>query len=200
MDMNSRAYSMVHRSASVARTRASILRATLELLGEKSTLEIVLTDVSDRSGVTVKTILRHFGTRNGLFDAVSEFAENEIIQERAAPVGDLDAAISVIVDHYERRGDWVVRLLDQELVDERIAAAVARGRGVHRQWVATVFATELEAAGAGAHELADLLVVATDVYTWKLLRRDSGRSRAITEQRMRALAAQALAAHRRSTP
>jgi hypothetical protein len=36
-------------------------------------------------------------------------------------------------------------------------------------------------------ELTDLLVVATDVYTWKLLRRDRGLGRDRTERRMRHL-------------
>ena len=193
MDMNSRAYSMVNRSASAERTRVSLLRAALELLGEKSGLEIVLADVSDRSGVTVKTILRHFGSRDGLFDAVSEFAENEIVEERVAPVGDRDAAISTIVDHYEHRGDWVIRLLGQEHTDDRIAGAMARGREVHRAWVETVFAADLAAGGRSGEELADLLVIATDVYTWKLLRRDFGESRAVAEARMRTLVARVLA-------
>ncbi|WP_375385442.1 TetR/AcrR family transcriptional regulator [uncultured Microbacterium sp.] len=186
---------MTNRNVSAEQTRSAVLGATLELLGEKSSLEIVLADVSDRSGVTVKTVLRHFGSRDGLFDAVSEFAENEIIEERVAPVGDLDAAISTIVDHYEHRGDWVVRLLGQEQTDARIARAVGRARDIHRAWVKTVFASDLAAAAESSDERADLLVVATDVYTWKLLRRDFGRSRAVTEASMRALAAGVLASH-----
>jgi hypothetical protein len=43
-----------------------------------------------------------------------------------------------------------------------------RGRDGHREWVATMFR---------APELMPELVVATDVYTWKLLRRDQGLSR-----------------------
>jgi len=35
-----------------------------------------------------------------------------------------------------------------------------------------------------AEALADLLVVGTDLYTWVLLRRDRGLTRAQTEQRM----------------
>jgi AcrR family transcriptional regulator len=199
MDMNSRSYSMINRTAAAERTRDSILRATLELSGEKSSLEIVLADVGDRAGVTVKTVLRHFGSRDGLFDAVSAFAENEIVAERVTPVGDLDAAISTIVDHYEHRGDWVTRLLGQEHFDARIAAVVARGREVHRTWVVTVFASDLAAAGSVSDELADLLVVATDVYTWKLLRRDIGLSRTATEARMRMLVARVLASSNRGS-
>ena len=47
-------------------------------------------------------------------------------------------------------------------------------RPMHRAWVARAFAPVDRADEA----LIDLLVVATDVYTWKLLRRDRGLSRA----------------------
>ena len=43
-----------------------------------------------------------------------------------------------------------------------------RGRDSHRDWVETMFL---------ASELVPELVVATDVYAWKLLRRDQGLSR-----------------------
>jgi hypothetical protein len=49
---------------------------------------------------------------------------------------------------------------------------------MHRAWVTDVFAPF-----AGPHDpLIDLLVVATDVYTWKLLRIDRRHSRARTQQ------------------
>jgi hypothetical protein len=41
----------------------------------------------------------------------------------------------------------------------------------HRQWVERAFATQLDARSTDDREaLVDLLVVATDVYTWKPLR------------------------------
>ena len=52
---------MTKRSIAVAKTQGRILQAVLELATEKLTVEIVLADVAQRSGVTVQTILRHFG-------------------------------------------------------------------------------------------------------------------------------------------
>ena len=49
------------------------------------------------------------------------------------------------------------------------------------------------AAADDPEELTDLLVVATDVYTWKLLRRDRGLGRDRTERRMRLLVDRLLA-------
>ena len=59
---------------------------------------------------------------------------------------------------------------------------LALGRRLHRDWIARVFATDLEPLGAKDRQAAlDALVVATDVYTWKLLRRDMGRGMTATQ-------------------
>lgn len=188
---------MTKRSIAVAKTQGRILQAVLELATEKLTVEIVLADVAQRSGVTVQTILRHFGSRDGLFDAAVEFGGAEVIAERAAPVGDVAEAVRVIIDHYETRGDWVIALLGQEGSDKRIRGITMPGKQLHRDWVESVFGPELaDHAGPEDRVVTDLLVVATDVYTWKLLRRDRGLSRELTEQRMRHLVDAILASPR----
>lgn len=192
-----RGYSMVNRSESMSQTRRRILQATLELATEKLTVEIVLQDVAARSGVTVQTILRHFASRDGLFDAVVQFGGKEVAAERVAPVGDVAAALDAIVNHYELRGDWVIALLGQENSDERIRGITTPGKQLHRDWVEQVFALELlERSGVARATLADLLAVATDVYTWKLLRRDRDLGRDETQQRMRHLVDAILASDR----
>ncbi|HTC23208.1 MAG TPA: TetR/AcrR family transcriptional regulator [Gemmatimonadales bacterium] len=170
---STRAYRMQARAAGVVQTRQRILRAAFDLSHEKMSLEIVFTDIAERAGVSVQTILRHFGSRDRLLDAVAAFARREIAQERVAPIGDVDAAVRVIFDHYERRGDAVLRFIGQESFDERIRQVTERGRSMHRDWVERVFAPQLAAHPARDRAaLTDLLGVATDVYTWKLLRRD----------------------------
>jgi AcrR family transcriptional regulator len=131
----------------------------------------------------VQTVLRHFGSRDGLFDAVVEFVTNDVVTEREAPVGDVESAIGIIVDHYESRGDWVIALLGQETTDGRVRGVTDIGKRVHREWVDAVFGPLL--VDRRDREVGcDLLGVATDVYTWKILRRDRGLSRAQTEHRM----------------
>lgn len=181
-----RTYTMKARADAVAETRRRILDAGLELAEEKLTIAINLADVADRAGTTVRTVLRHFGSREGLFDALSEHASATVTEERQAPEGDLGAALRILVDHYERRGDFVLQLLAQEGVDERVARQTTAGRRLHREWVRAVFGPWLEDAG-DRRELEDLLVVATDVFTWKLLRRDARMSRARAEERMSTL-------------
>ncbi|MGH9042898.1 MAG: TetR/AcrR family transcriptional regulator [Acidimicrobiia bacterium] len=178
-----RTYTMRARADGVAQTREQILDAAAELSEEKLTIAIGLADVAERAGVTVRTILRHFGSRGGLFEALLVFLREQVLEERETPVGDTARAAQTIVAHYERRGDRVMRMLEEESVDTRIAAHVAQGRRLHRAWVREVFGPQL-AAATDAKLLEDLLAVATDVYTWKLLRRDAGLSRARTEERM----------------
>ena len=147
-DMNtSRRYAMVNRAASAANTRSRILRALVDLSTEKLTIDIVLTDIATRAGVSVQTILRHFGSRDGLFDAAVEFAAAAIVEERSTPTGDVPAAVKAIVRHYEARGDWVIAMLGQELGDARIRRITERGRQTHRAWVEAVFAPQLVLTG-----------------------------------------------------
>jgi predicted acylesterase/phospholipase RssA len=95
-------------------------------------------------------------------------------------------AVHVIVDHYERRGDQALLMLAQERHQELMGRLTQQGKAMHRAWVEEVFAPFLDEAD-DAEALTDLLVVATDVYTWKLLRRDRRLGRDRTERRMRHL-------------
>lgn len=187
IDMNTtRPYTMTKRARAVEDTRARIIDACVTLHGERPVADIGLDDVAGRAGVSVQTVLRHFGSRAGLEEASFQTAMQAVTEERRTPVGDVATAIRVIVDHYERRGEQALLMLAQEAHQELMARITEQGKALHRAWVEEVFAPFLEVADDRA-ELADLLVVATDVYAWKLLRRDRGLSRSRTEQRMRHL-------------
>ena len=178
-----RNYTMRARAESTSKTRERILDAVIALSEEKLSLEIVLSDVAERSGVSVQTVLRHFGDRRGLFEEARARQVKRVRTERAAPVGDAAAAVRTIVAFYDRMGEWSLMLQAQEHSDELSRQTVEVARRVHREWVQEIFAPQL----AGRHdreELVDLLVVATDVLTWKILRRDGGMRRSITCDRM----------------
>jgi AcrR family transcriptional regulator len=197
--MPSRTYEMGARAETVAATRSRILRSVLDLATERLTVEVTLDDVAARAGVSVRTVLRHFGDRERLLDAAFEAASADIVAERVAPPDDRVAAIRVLVDHYELRGDLVLRLLAQE-DDPRIGSAMASGRLIHREWVAAVFGSDLPTTADAREAVIDLLVVATDVYAWKLLRRDRGLKRSVVEERIRSLTTAVLADARERKP
>jgi AcrR family transcriptional regulator len=178
-----RSYTMDARARAVERTRARIADALLELASVRRLAEISLDDVAEEAGVSVQTVLRHYGSRSGLIEGAREHATARIEEERSAPVGDVDGAMRILLDHYEKRGRMSLLFLAQEDDDAVIAGITTRGKRMHRAWVAEVFAPFVN----GDDELLDLLVVATDVYTWKLLRLDRRLSRSRTQQRMTTL-------------
>lgn len=178
-----RTYTMGARAQAVEDTRTRIREALFELGTARVFSEISLEDVAHEAGVSVQTVLRHFGSRSALIESNIDYAIGRVAHERLAPEGDIDAAVAVLIDHYELRGDTVMLMLAQEASDEQVHRLTENGRRTHRDWVRSTFAPVV----ADREDLLDLLVVATDVYTWKLLRRDRGYSRATTEQRMKAL-------------
>ena len=178
--MKTRTYTMGARGLAVQQTRTRIAEAMFDLAGARRLADISLDDVAARAGVSVQTVLRHYGSRSGLIEGASSYATARIEDERMAPVGDVDGALHVLLDHYEERGRSALLFLAQEDEDPVMAGVSARGKAMHRSWVRTVFAPQV-----GDDEvLIDLLVVATDVYAWKLLRLDRGLSRSRTEARM----------------
>ena len=178
------------RARAVADTRRRILDSLIALAGERPFAEITLDLIAERAGVSVQTVLRRFGSRDGLFAEAMDAAMVDVEDERRTPRGDVDSAVRIVVDHYEARGRTALLMLAQEGHDDVARKATDRGRAMHRAWVRDAFApTTLDEA------VLDLLVVATDVYTWKLLRVDRGHSRALTERRIHDLVDAVLAAH-----
>ena len=185
---------MTARASAVEQTRRRVLEATVALHLRRLSADISLIDVAEEAQVSVQTVLRHFGSRDGLLEAALQWATDDVEQERRAEPGDVTGAVRAVVDHYELRGDGVLLLLAQEGSEALAARVTTHGRAVHRRWVTDTFGPLL-ARGEGREEALDLLVVATDVYTWKLLRRDRRLSLARTRARMEALVRAVLALH-----
>ncbi|TXL57466.1 TetR/AcrR family transcriptional regulator [Aeromicrobium terrae] len=189
-----RTYTMGARAEAVQATRRRILEACMELSADRLISDISLDAVAATAGVSVQTVLRQFGSRSDLFEDAVTFANEVIAAERHLPeADDVDAAVRSVVDHYEKRGHTALMMLAQESSDAMVADWTERGKKMHRGWVQEAFAPQL-AAAEDPELTTNLLVVATDVYTWKLLRRDRALSRARTEQQMGTLVAAVLAA------
>jgi AcrR family transcriptional regulator len=182
-----RAYRMGARGEAVAATRRRILEAGASLGLDDLNLDPTLEDVADRAEVSVQTVLRHFGTRQALLTAIVEFATSRIEQERRPVGADPASAVDAVLAHYEHLGDFSLALLARESVDPRSAELTTRGKAFHRRWVEDAFAAALPPRLASRDALIDLLVVATDVYAWKLLRRDRGYDLAVVRERMLAM-------------
>ena len=172
-----RPYRMEARAAAAETTRTRILDAAIELMLAGWYDEVTLASVAAAAGVSAQTVLNHFGGKEGLVAAVATEMSARIGVQREVEPGDVDGAVAALVGDYEVTGDGVIRLLALEGRVPAVDPLLAAGRGQHRDWVARTF-------GASGTLLA-LLVVATDVYSWKLLRRDQQLSREATVRAMR---------------
>ena len=174
---------MVTRAESAAATRERILDVAVDVFWELPGERVSLNDVAYRADVSVQTVIRCFGGRDGLFAAA---AEREIERTRGqrdlAPVGDVRSAVRVLVEHYEAWGDRVALLLAEEQRSAELRAIAERGRVLHREWCSRVFAPTLQnlARAERRRRLAQLVAIC-DFYMWKLLRRDAQLSRRQTE-------------------
>jgi AcrR family transcriptional regulator len=176
---------MRERADSTQATRQRILDAALEVGTDRWYDEVTLREIAAAAGVALQTVVNHFGTKEGVLIATIESGVGQaLVMEgrRQAPVDDVDAAVHLLVEDYERIGDTVIRNLAIEGRIPAISPAVEVGRKEHRDWLRHVFPAALAGLHGGAYgQRLDLLVCATDVYTWKLLRRDRKLSRSQTE-------------------
>ena len=187
---------MVARAESAAATAERILDAAVEVFWELPTDKISLDEVGRRAGVTVQTVIRRFGGREGLLAAGVQRESDKIRSQRLqAPVGDVASAVHVLIDHYEALGDRVLKMLAEEDRIPGLRKIADRGREVHREWCERTFAPALSALRYRdrARRLAQLIAVC-DVYTWKLLRRDAARNRKEAEACVRHLVSRILEA------
>jgi len=178
----SRTYVQKVRAESAAANGERILASLIELFGETGSPP-TLDAVAERAGVTVQTVLRRFGSKQGLREAATARVGGQIAAERdRAPVGDIEGAIDNLLDHYDQWGDVALRMLASE-TESSAPAPASEGRAYHRGWVERVFAPFLvDLSGAARGQRVDQLAAVTDVYVWKILVKDLGRSRRRVKQ------------------
>jgi AcrR family transcriptional regulator len=164
---------MVARAERSDTTRRRILDAAMGILFG-SVEPITLNATAASAGVSVQTILRSFGSQPGLVAAAAEEAWGRVADQRGqAPVGDVAASVKVLFIHYEAYGDRLVQARAREGAVPELFAGLNRARADHRRWVARTYRPQLAARPEADRERAlNALVALTDVYNWKLLRRD----------------------------
>jgi AcrR family transcriptional regulator len=174
MEAGTRPYRMKARAAGREATRERIVRAAFELFLDEWYDEVTMRRVATAAGVALQTVVNHFGTKEALFAAVVERFAGEVHELRGtvAP-GDLAAAAAAVVAQYERAGDANLRALGLEERVPALGPALEEGRALHRAWVERTFPEALAGlAGAPRARRVAQLAAATDVFTWRLLRRD----------------------------
>jgi AcrR family transcriptional regulator len=179
------AYTMVARAEGMAATRDRIVGAALALALEQAYEDITLAAIADAAGISHQTVLNHFTSKENVAAAAAELLARQTQEARdQAEPGDPAAAIAILVGEYERFGDANVRWA---IASERLGALsplLDRARAGHQAWLERIHSNALPKAPGARREAIHALHAATDVYVWKLLRRDLRLSRTETERIM----------------
>ncbi|RBQ15812.1 TetR/AcrR family transcriptional regulator [Spongiactinospora rosea] len=182
-----RPYRMTARTAAMEVTRTRVMEAAAALWMRQWFDDVTLQHIADEAGVSVQTIVNHFGGKDGLADAVAERVASQTADARQAPAGDVAAIVAVLFADYERHSEanvlWTAQM-DRVPVAAQVAA---HARAQHRAWLERVFADRLPPPGPEREHVLNLHHAVTDIYLWKLWRHDLGLSRVDAERAMRDL-------------
>ncbi len=179
------------RAAAAEATRERIVDAALAAFTDDWYEDVTVRGIAKDAGVALQTVSNHFASKAELFTAALQRVADDIDEFRWTPEpGDIEVAITTLVDDYERNGDANIRMLAVEDRVPEVKSFMEMGRAGHQAWVERMFPGALAGlrGKARARRIAQLVVV-TDVYSWKLLRRDKGLDRNQTITAMRELVA-----------
>lgn len=166
-----------------ANTDAIVTAIVALLKRARRVSHITLEDIGRESGVTVRTVLRRFGSRDGALEAGFAEMKEEFNRLRVptAP-GDVAAAVRSMLDQYEQIGEINMRALEEEHDLPLLHRMLEEARRMHRAWLTEVFAPQLaEFPDSERAKRMISLYASTDSYLWKLLRRDLRCSREETQ-------------------
>jgi AcrR family transcriptional regulator len=171
-NMKLRTYHQRARAAATEETRTAILNAVDAIFLPDPGGALSLDDVAERARTTVQTVLRHFGSKAGLLEEAAKRGLARVKADRDEVLaGDLGGIAAYLARHYEEEGPRVLRMLAVEYEVPEVARIVRCGRDLHRAWVERVLAPLIEPSeGTARRRRLAMLVAATDVLTWKLLR------------------------------
>ncbi len=169
-----RAYKGTIQAEIAALTAKRIIEAGIALFDEQWGDTITLEQIAERAGVTTQTLLRHFGSKERLADAVSQEAFRMSQQQLVEPrVGDIENIVSALIVYYEGGGRRMLRGLAQEEKYPELHSIIDVARASHKAWLERAFASSLARLETTKRvRLLAQLYTITGVYTWYLLRHD----------------------------
>jgi AcrR family transcriptional regulator len=191
-----RQYKQVAREQAQQRTRDALLEVAIDEFFSDRWSETSLAALAARAGVTKQTLLRHFGSKEGLLIQALVRGAAQVLDERwNAPAGDVDGAIENLLDHYELWGQRARRIGAWQDAPSVLGKLSQAGRQVHYQWIEFAFAPQLEGLDEAVFaRLRAELVVVCDVQTWWVLSHDLELPRAEVKAILTGMAERAVAA------
>lgn len=188
-----RTYTQTKRSAQTQARREQMIQALFTLIDRGSFSEVTLQGVADEAGVSLRTVTRHFGSKEELLrQGMAEAKETEEAS-REVPVGDVDAICAVLAERYDQMAEAIYRMGDMELTYDWLSDWVQMARRSHLDWLAEAFAPWLPSRGREREDRLMCLFGATEIRSWWALRERFGysaeRARDVMRRQLEALTA-----------
>jgi AcrR family transcriptional regulator len=157
-----------------ANERAVLDAAVGRLRNARRVADVTLEDVAREAGVTVRTILRQYGSKDGIMEAAFLEVGRQIEAARpASEPGDVEGALSAMLVQYEAEGDLNARVVAEEHEIPILHRLLELARKSHRKWLAHAFGPLVaHLPPAEREQRITALYAATEVQLWKVLRRD----------------------------
>jgi AcrR family transcriptional regulator len=176
---SSRTYTKVARAEAEQQTRAALIAAADEAFLSGPWERVSLESIAQSAGVTKQTLLRHFGSKDGLLEQTLRLAIPQVEKQRfSAPTDDIPGAVDNLLDHYEQRGGRAMRSTNLD-VGGPLAELAQISRQFHYDWIDHAFGRWLAPASAAERaRLRGALIAICDVQSWWILSHDLGLSRA----------------------
>jgi AcrR family transcriptional regulator len=185
MKSATRQYVQDQRARSTQATRERLLAAAEAAFTSAAYEDVTLNAIAKEAGVSHQTLLNHFDSKEGLFMAVTEVMRERYTAARAdVEPGSVAALVAHLMEQYEASGDANARYAMTAERFPMVAEEMQFAREFHRGWLAELLADRLPRSKRQRERVLSALHAATDVYSWKLLRRDLGLSRAETAATM----------------
>jgi AcrR family transcriptional regulator len=176
-----RPYTQVVRAAAQERTRTALLDAADAAFFSGSWEQTSLTEIAAAAGVTKQTLLRHFGSKEGLASRAAQRGQQQVRDQRwSTPTDDVPGAVDNLLDHYDEFGGRAMKIAAglASLGGGEMDDIGRTARQIHYDWVDHAFGTWLRRTRGEtrARRRAGLIAVC-DVQTWWLLSHDLGLAR-----------------------
>jgi len=172
-----RRYAMGARSQGVEERRERILEAAMMLFMEGSIAAVTLEAVAERAGVSLKTVVRQFKSKDALLLECAKHGPAIEEKKRTVSAGDVEGVVRVLSRRYEGMLDFVPRMFALEDRVPEVALARRGAIGSHLGWLAEAFSPWLKARAPSRPRRLHALFGATELHVWWMWRRRIGLDR-----------------------
>lgn len=175
-----RPYKQVARAQAQERTQDALIEAAIDEFFEGNWPKASLESLSAKAGVTKQTLLRNFGSKDGLLAQALMRGAMQIRDQRwSAPAGDVAGTVENLLEHYAAWGERSMRIGEWQRGPAMLEMLSRGARQLHYEWVEYAFGPWLrDAQEPERTRRRAALIALCDVQTWWIFSHDLGLERA----------------------